>query len=75
MALEHRHLQADPDLRIALARAWELYQRREAMILDVRAPAEYERGHIPGATSVPLRDLARRIDEVPGDRPVITYCA
>ena len=24
-------------------------------LLDVRQPREYERGHIPGATSIPLR--------------------
>jgi rhodanese-related sulfurtransferase len=75
MTLEHQHSPTDPDLRIELDRAWELYQRGEATILDVRDPAEYEREHLPGAVSMPLRDLSRRISEVSFEKTVITYCA
>jgi glyoxylase-like metal-dependent hydrolase (beta-lactamase superfamily II)/rhodanese-related sulfurtransferase len=47
---------------------------REALVLDVREPAEYAHGHVPGAISLPQADLASRLDEVPRDRPVITVC-
>ncbi len=43
-------------------------------ILDVRTPAEYEAWHIPGAVLLPYTELRQRLDEVPRDRPVYTYC-
>jgi NADPH-dependent 2,4-dienoyl-CoA reductase/sulfur reductase-like enzyme/rhodanese-related sulfurtransferase len=43
-------------------------------ILDTRTPAEYELWHIPEAVLVPYTELRRRLDELPRDRPVYTYC-
>ena len=43
-------------------------------ILDVRTPAEYGTWHIPGAVLIPYTELRRRLDEVPRDKPVYTYC-
>ncbi|MBI5674389.1 MAG: hypothetical protein HZC48_01005 [Nitrospirae bacterium] len=47
----------------------------EVEILDVREPAEYERGHIPGARLIPLSILPSRIDEIETDKTIMTYCA
>ena len=44
-------------------------------LLDVRQPAEYESGHIPGAKLIPLPDLGHREAEIDADKPVIVYCA
>lgn len=44
------------------------------MLLDVRSPAEYRAGHIPGALSTPLGELAERLPELPAQRPVVVYC-
>jgi rhodanese-related sulfurtransferase len=46
----------------------------DAVVLDVREPAEYAHGHVPGVISLPQADLASRLDEVPRDRPMITLC-
>lgn len=46
-----------------------------ALLLDVREPAEVERGVAPGAVHVPYGDLAERMAELPKDRPILTYCA
>jgi rhodanese-related sulfurtransferase len=46
-----------------------------AMLIDVREPEEFDRGHIPGAVNIPQADLATRLAEVPRDRPVMTVCA
>lgn len=46
----------------------------EVTVLDVRPPEEYRAGHIPGAVSVPVEELERRIDEIPRERPVVAYC-
>lgn len=44
-----------------------------AHLIDVRAPAEFEAGHIPGAANIPLDELRERLDELPGNR-LIVYC-
>ncbi len=46
----------------------------DVTVLDVRPPEEYRAGHIPGAVSVPLADLERRLAELPRDRDVVAYC-
>jgi glyoxylase-like metal-dependent hydrolase (beta-lactamase superfamily II)/rhodanese-related sulfurtransferase len=46
----------------------------EAVVLDVREPAEYARGHVPGALNLPQAELASRLDEIPRDRPVYVTC-
>lgn len=46
----------------------------EVTVLDVRPTAEYRAGHIPGARSVPLAELAAHIAELPDGPPVVAYC-
>jgi len=46
----------------------------DVVILDVREPYEYEAGHIPGVTLIPLGELPNRLAEVPTDKPVIVTC-
>ncbi len=43
-------------------------------VLDVRPPEEYAAGHLAGALSVPLKDLERRLAELPRDREIVAYC-
>ncbi len=45
------------------------------VVIDVRNAAELEAGFIPGSLHLPLAQLRRRINEVPCDRPAVTYCA
>jgi NADPH-dependent 2,4-dienoyl-CoA reductase/sulfur reductase-like enzyme/rhodanese-related sulfurtransferase len=44
-------------------------------VLDVRAKSEYAAGHVPGAVNVPIEELRSRLDDVPKQKPVVTYCA
>lgn len=57
----------------------ELARRREAgevaAVLDVRGPGEHEGAHVPGAVSVPLDQLERRLADVPTARPLAVVCA
>jgi rhodanese-related sulfurtransferase len=48
--------------------------RRGALLLDVRSRIEAKVGVVPGATSIPLGTLKRRIDELPRDRSIVTFC-
>jgi rhodanese-related sulfurtransferase/DNA-binding transcriptional ArsR family regulator len=43
-------------------------------VVDVRPAEEFEAGHIPGAVSVPVPELKRRLRELPKSREVIAYC-
>lgn len=44
-------------------------------LLDVRQPAEYERGHLPGARLIPLPLLADSLRDLDPQKPMIVYCA
>jgi molybdopterin/thiamine biosynthesis adenylyltransferase/rhodanese-related sulfurtransferase len=46
-------------------------------VIDVRQPSEWDAGHIPGATLLPLGDLPSRLAEVLPDRdePLLVHCA
>jgi rhodanese-related sulfurtransferase/biotin operon repressor len=49
-------------------------RREEVVVLDVRPAAEFHAGHIFGARSLPVRELQKRLAELPKDREVIAYC-
>lgn len=44
-----------------------------ALLVDVRTPSEFARGHIPGAVNMPVDDLRPFLDELQGKR-VLAYC-
>jgi glyoxylase-like metal-dependent hydrolase (beta-lactamase superfamily II)/rhodanese-related sulfurtransferase len=44
-------------------------------VLDVRNPAEYAQGHIPGAIALPLGELERRWHELDPQAPYLVHCA
>jgi rhodanese-related sulfurtransferase len=45
-----------------------------AQLVDVRVTHEWDAGHIPGATHLPLEELAERSNELDRGRPVVLYC-
>lgn len=45
------------------------------LVVDVRETHEYTRGHVPGARSMPLSQLAHRAHELPKDTTVHCICA
>ena len=46
----------------------------EVTVIDVRPREEYLAAHIPGALSVPLADLGKRLGELQKRRDVVAYC-
>lgn len=55
----------------------ELLRRLElgdVTVIDVRPDEEYTAGHIPGAASLPLDELADRLAELPPDTTIVAYC-
>ena len=53
---------------------WEDLGKEKIMVLDVREPSEYKKGHIDGAVNIPLNDLRKRMGEIPKDREVWAHC-
>jgi len=46
----------------------------EFVLLDVRQPAEYKAGHIPGARLIPLGELEARHGELEKNKKIVLYC-
>lgn len=57
--------------RVDLAHRLEL---GDVVVVDVRAEPEYRSGHVPGAVSIPVEDLRRRLEELPPGVDVVAYC-
>jgi hydroxyacylglutathione hydrolase len=54
----------------------ELQASRDGLqLVDVRGPAEWKNGRIPGATHIFLPQLQKRFGELDRKRPVLVYCA
>ena len=51
-----------------------LYDEAAPIVIDVREPREFKRGHIPGARSVPLPTLLADTGQVPRDGAVALVC-
>ncbi|UCD25723.1 MAG: STAS domain-containing protein [Gemmatimonadota bacterium] len=52
----------------------KLMPHSRALLLDVREPSEHRRAHLPGAQSMPLRDLLNMAADLPRDRPILLAC-
>jgi len=46
----------------------------DVTVLDVRPAAEFAAGHIPGAISIPIDQLAQRLAELPAGAEIVAYC-
>lgn len=45
-----------------------------ALVLDVRTPSEFARGHADGSMNVPLDQLTQNLHKLPKDKPVVACC-
>ncbi|VAW42846.1 Rhodanese-related sulfurtransferase [hydrothermal vent metagenome] len=48
--------------------------RDDVFVIDVREQWEYDEGHIPGVTLIPMGEVADRLAEIPTDKEVIVTC-
>lgn len=82
---ERQHAEVDRLVRVYLTgrdglepvRRETLLERARAgtvLVVDVRPSEEYRAGHVPGAISVPLSELERRLGELTSDKEVVAYC-
>ncbi|WP_053948007.1 rhodanese-like domain-containing protein [Halolamina sediminis] len=43
-------------------------------VIDIRSPAQFEQGHIPGAINIPMSELPARVDDVEWGDDVVVAC-
>ena len=60
--------------RIDVAQARELIEKSNAAVVDVRDPASYEAGHIPGAEAVNDTNAQVFVQTADRSRPLIVCC-
>ena len=48
--------------------------RGDVVLLDVRPRQEYEASHLPGALSMPLRELESELVRLPKRKRIVAYC-
>jgi hydroxyacylglutathione hydrolase len=51
-----------------------LNQPNPPKVIDVRTPGEFSKGHLPGATNIPLNQLLQRKSEIPEQGEVVIQC-
>lgn len=51
-----------------------LDEEQDFVFLDVRTPGEYEQIRLPHSALIPLGALRERLDELPRDKPIVTFC-
>lgn len=63
--------------RLGAAEAVRLINDRDPLIVDVRAPADFKRGHLLNALNAPLAKLDEHLGVIGKDkaRPILVYCA
>ncbi len=44
------------------------------MILDVRGENDWKKGHIKDSLDIYVRQIERKLNEIPYDRPIIIVC-
>ena len=59
---------------LAPAELLQRIQLGETLVLDVRPREEYDAGHIPGAVSLPLAEVKKRLGELPRGADIVAYC-
>ncbi len=52
----------------------ERVRKGAVTVLDVRPKEEYHAGHLPGAISIPLKELQLRLSDLPRDQEIVAYC-
>ncbi len=74
-------VEVDPNLDLAtlpdtidVHTAAALQDRNDVLLIDVRENWEYEEGHIPNITHIPIGEVSARIAEIPTDVTVILTC-
>jgi rhodanese-related sulfurtransferase len=71
----HLHLDGHDEFEpVTLKDLRRMTRDGDVTLVDVRPAEEYDTAHIPGALSVPVAELRKRLREIPKGQEVIAYC-
>lgn len=70
-------LESDLVQRVDLGTAKQLYDSKQATLIDARNPGEFQQQHIAGAINIPYYELTQKQSLLPADKaaPIVVYCA
>ena len=64
----------EPFYRVEVAEAKEMLKDPAVAVIDVRDPHEYQAGHVPEATLIPVNTVFARREELPKDGKILFVC-
>jgi phage shock protein E len=65
----------EPFARINVDEGREMMSRDNVAVIDVREVPEYNAGHVPDASLIPVASILARRDELPRDKDILFVCA
>ena len=60
--------------RITAEEAHDLWKKGKALIVDTRTEPAFKESRIKSAILIPEGEILKKIDELPRDKTIITYC-
>jgi hypothetical protein len=66
---------ADGVRRVTPTELQAMLNRNEAVVIDVRNEDAFKTAHVRGAKLIPEADVAKRSNELPKDKLIVTYCS
>lgn len=75
--IQVRDYHQDQYTEVSAKDAADMIATRTPLILDVRTPGEYKRGHLKNSVLVPVQVLQQNLDKLAAykDRDILVYCA
>lgn len=61
--------------RITPTELKEALAKGTAIVVDVRGEGSYKMGHVQGALWIPAGDVIKRMNELPRNKTIVTYCS
>jgi hypothetical protein len=61
--------------RITTVELRDALDKGTAIVIDTRPVESYKQSHIKGSISVPLDQVASRVNELPRDKMIVAYCS
>lgn len=52
----------------------QMINKQNALVIDVRDPTEFKKGHITGSQNIPYAKLTDKNNHFPTDRPIVFVC-
>ena len=61
--------------RITTVELRDALSKGTAIVVDVRGDDAYRQNHIKGSISIPETQIAARVNQLPRDKMIVTYCS